>query len=291
MRLALGTAQFGLNYGISNKTGQVVLNEIQEILSLARSEGVDTIDTGMAYGNSEALLGEAGVMGFKVITKLPTIPDLKKKDIADWVRKKIINSISNLKTNSIYGVLLHDTTQLNSKNAGIAFNILAEMKSEGLIQKSGISIYSPDVIDTIFDNFKLDILQAPLNLVDRRLLTSGVLKKLYENGVEVHIRSAFLQGLMLLPFNEIPPYFSKWDSIWEHWHKWLDKTKIQAPAACLGYLSHFSEISRIIVGVENHGQFKELIDYYRLYEFLNLNYPDLSCSDEELINPSCWKTA
>ena len=89
MRIALGTAQFGMDYGIANTKGQVTRSEVKEIIQLAESRGIDTIDTAIVYGESEACLGDAGVQGFKVITKLPPLPE-SCTDVGGWVQEGIL---------------------------------------------------------------------------------------------------------------------------------------------------------------------------------------------------------
>lgn len=73
-RLALGTAQFGMRYGVANRVGQVPAGEARRILERARTAGMDTLDTAAAYGASETLLGSVGVADWIVVTKLPPCP-------------------------------------------------------------------------------------------------------------------------------------------------------------------------------------------------------------------------
>ena len=113
--LALGTVQFGLPYGVANISGQVSPKEIQLILATAKESGIDTIDTAIAYGDSEKSLGEVGVDGWNIVTKIPEIPLLDSNlDIRKWLRHNIKESLGRLNVTSIYGVLLHRPDQLNN---------------------------------------------------------------------------------------------------------------------------------------------------------------------------------
>ena len=91
------------------------------------------------------------------------------------------------------------------------------MKKNGVISKIGISIYSPSQLDLILPKFSIDIVQAPFNIVDRRILNSGWLEKLSKKNIETHIRSVFLQGLLLMQYEKIPNQFSHWNRVWLKW--------------------------------------------------------------------------
>ena len=156
-RIALGTVQFGLNYGISNYSGKVLHSDVCEILIEAKNQGINTIDTAIIYGESETVLGKSEVSNFKIVTKLPPIP-LNVKDINAWATKNVYSSISKLRVSNLYGLLLHNSSDLIGDNGKKLYDILSNLKSEGLVEKIGISIYSPEELDDIEKkNFKLDI--------------------------------------------------------------------------------------------------------------------------------------
>ena len=138
-RLALGTAQFGMPYGIANTSGQVSRDEAKAILDLASANGIDTIDTAIAYGESEACLGDIGVENFRMVTKLPTLPEGVAK-IEEWIDGEVEASLKRLRTDSLYGLLLHRSAQFGIPAVRTA---LARLKQGGKVQKIGVSIYSP----------------------------------------------------------------------------------------------------------------------------------------------------
>ena len=198
MNYALGTVQFGMKYGISNEEDETSVEEINSILNICKKFEIDTIDTAIDYGNSEIKLGMAGVKDFKVVTKIPSI-DPKVDDVSYLIKNSIMDSLEKLKLNSIYGLLLHKSSDLKSIKNREIINSLNNLKQEGIVKKIGCSIYSPDELDFIVNSLDVDIIQAPLNLFDRRLIDSGWLSKLKSYGVEIHTRSIFLQGLLLMP--------------------------------------------------------------------------------------------
>ena len=286
MKLALGTAQFGLSYGVANQNGQVDLEAGRKIVRMATARGIDTIDTAIAYGESEQRLGEIGVGDFKIITKLPAIP-AECVDISAWVSQNLTASLKRMNLSKLDGVLLHQPSQLLERRGQEIYDALTQVKSAGLVNKIGVSIYSPLELDSIIQTFDIDIVQAPLNLIDRRLVTSGWLRQLHERCIEVHIRSVFLQGLLLMKRGQIPVKFERWSTIWNTWYNSLAHHNLSALTACLQYPLSLPEVNRVIVGVDNAAQLLELVDSHQI-NFPQHDWKSIACDDEELINPSKW---
>lgn len=286
MKLALGTAQFGLSYGVANQNGQVDLEAGRKIIRMAAARGIDTIDTAIAYGESEQRLGEIGVGDFKIITKLPAIP-AECVDISAWVSQNLTASLKRMNLSKLDGVLLHQPSQLLERRGQEIYDALTQVKSAGLVNKIGVSIYSPLELNSIIQTFDIDIVQAPLNLIDRRLVTSGWLRQLHERCIEVHIRSVFLQGLLLMKRGEIPVKFERWSTTWNTWHSSLAQNNLSALTACLQYPLSLPEVYRVIVGVDNAAQLLELVDSHQI-NVPQHDWKSIACDDEELINPSKW---
>lgn len=285
MRLALGTVQFGLPYGVANKSGQVLRAEAKSMLHLASLSGIDTLDTAIAYGESEDCLGDVGVGDFKVITKLPAIPD-KCLDVDGWVSEQLSASLSRLRAVKVYGLLLHRSQDLLGSNGASLYRVLEKLKEIGLVNKIGVSIYSPNELDLLAKDFRFDLVQAPFNLIDRSFLESGWMHRLKDNGVEIHTRSSFLQGLLLMKESDIPKKFSSWSHLWKRWHDWLLENNISSLQATLAFPLSFSEIDRVIVGSDGLTQLQQILDAIRAP--LITNFPSIDCYDDYLINPSRW---
>jgi len=282
MKLALGTAQFGLPYGVANTAGKVSHFEVAKIMTRARESGIDLLDTAIAYGDSETSLGAAGVGGFKVVTKLPR--DIEG-DVGMWVTKHLKASLQRLGVDAVYGLLLHRSTQLLGPDGQSLAKILLKLKAEGLVSKIGVSIYAPDELDAVTQICAIDIVQAPFNLFDQRLMTSGWLKRLHDTGTEVHVRSAFLQGLLLMPRNNVPELFLPWSALFDQWHLWLADGHSTAVQACLAFVNH-PMIDRVVVGIDSLAQLNEILHASTFSPVVKL--PDLACNDMNLINPSNW---
>ena len=287
MKLALGTVQFGLNYGIANNHGQVSFKEAPKIIQYAKQSGIDTLDTAIAYGDSEYRLGKIGIQDWKVVTKLPAIPS-GCNDISKWINEAVSTSLERLKLNSLYGILLHWPQQLLDNDGVKIYLALKQVKEAGLTQKIGISIYDPKELDKFCSKHHFDIIQAPFNILDNRLINSGWIYHLADMETELHVRSIFLQGLLLMKPNERPNKFNRWSSIWSIYDDWLTQTKITSLQACLRYALSFPEISKVIIGVDSLNQLMDILKEAKGPA------PEISelfkTHDSDLLNPSNWPT-
>ena len=284
-RIALGTVQFGMSYGVANQVGQITYKDGKAIIKEAKKAGVDTLDTAILYGRSEEVLGKIDVSEFRVITKLPEIP--QNKNIKEYILQSINDSLDRLKINCLTGILLHSPLQLLETGFDIIFSTLEELKRNGLVEKIGFSIYSPNDLDRLWNNFKPDIVQAPFNIFDQRLLHSGWLQKMHRTGVEIHVRSVFLQGLLLMGRDTRPAKFQKWAQVWSKWHNWLKAQNISAIQAALDFVLSQKEIDKVVIGVDSLQHLKEILqvaNHSKNVDFNNVTFTN----DELLINPAHW---
>jgi hypothetical protein len=285
MKLALGTAQFGMNYGIYNLSGRMSLLEAKEIIRVGREHGIDTLDTAIAYGDSEALLGQLDIGHWKIITKLPSVPD-NCTDIEQWVRNQIQQSMTRLRVTKLHGVLLHHPAQLLEPMGPALYNALQSIKSIGMTRKIGVSVYGPHELDALFDAYKFELIQAPLNILDRSLVDSGWTAQLHDAGIEVHTRSVFLQGLLLMPQSQRPVKFLRWTDIWNEWDCWLEREGLTPVQACLRYVTSLSTIDRVVIGVDDVVQLNQIL---KSANGRLTNLPEFNTlRDARLINPARW---
>ena len=287
MKLALGTVQFGLPYGVANTTGQVEPGAVAAVLRHARLAGIDTLDTAINYGESEQRLGEAGVDGWKIVSKLPECPDACN-DVAAWVEGQVHDSLSRLKVTRLAGILLHRPNQLLGSKGNALWAALLDLKKDGIVDKAGYSIYEPGELDALWPDFHPDLVQAPYNVLDRRLVTSGWLQRMNREGVEVHVRSVFLQGLLLMSERDRPKKFARWSRLWAAWDAWLHEQGLSALQGCLGFAMADPNISRVIVGVDSVHQLDAIVSFA---ETRISQCPEiLDSPDLDLINPSRWNS-
>lgn len=281
-RLALGTVQFGLDYGVANSRGRVEADEVAAILDLARTAGIDTLDTAVGYGGSERTLGEAGVAGFNILTKLPELPEATT-DVIGWVLTEATASIERLGRQRLHGLLLHRPLDLVGPRGQELRAGLVAARETGLTDRIGVSVYSPEDLDRVW-NDDLDLVQAPSNALDRRLASSGWLDRLADAGAEVHTRSAFLQGLLLM--DERPAYFDRWADVLGSWDRWVESNECSPVEAALGAALADDRIDRVVIGVDGRDQLGEILD--ALGAPLPVPPDTLGSEDLDLIDPSRW---
>jgi len=255
-------------------------------MEYAWSAGLDTLDTAIVYGESERRLGEVGVSQWHIISKLPMLPE-NCADIAGWVYEAVSGSLDRLKISRLSGLLLHQPQNLLGPQGAALYDAMIVLKERGLVERLGVSIYSPDELDVLWPRFQLELVQAPYNIIDRRLATSGWLEKLHHAGVEVHVRSVFLQGLLLMEKVMRPTSFDRWQPLWEQWEHWLDAQSLTPLQACLAFAGAQAEIDRVIVGVDTQIQLQEIVN---AADTLVLPPAALMSEDLDLINPSRWNT-
>ena len=288
MKLALGTAQFGLDYGVSNASGQVEISEVKDILREADGYNIDTLDTAVVYGNSESVLGRVGVNQFNIVTKLPPIPkDVRNIDL--WVNTHINSSLRKMRIERVSGLLLHRSADLFEIPKRQLIDSLCKLKDDGVVNKIGVSIYNPDELDDIEKHgIKIDIVQAPFNILDRRLESSGWLNKLSSSGIEIHTRSVFLQGLLLQKKVQRNPYFNRWSDYFNMFDEWVSDTKQTPLSASLNFSYSFDKINKIVVGVQNKLQLIEILT--SISRDSKISVPsELKIDDPMLINPVNWR--
>lgn len=262
IKIAIGTAQFGLDYGISNKNGKVSLNEIDKILEFARSVKIDTIDTAQGYGDSEQVLSNFDLSHFKIVTKV----------IGD---AKLEKSLDNLKLSRIYALMFHREDEVNDET----WKRISWYKNQQLVSKVGVSVYSPEKLLQLINYFPIDIVQFPLNILDQRFLP--LLPELKKKNIEVHVRSVFLQGLLLMKIEEVNNYFSPIKPLLQQ----ITQPKL---ANALGFPKSIHSVDKMVVGCTNLHELQEIYENYTLNATMS-DYQKFMINDEKYINPSHWR--
>ena len=281
-KLGLGSAQWGLNYGISNTFGQPSSEEVSKIINLASDKGIKLIDTANSYGNSENVIGQNNLKDFKIITKI-SLNNLRDKQ---FLTDKFYESLNNLGLKTLHGLLIHNCDELFSVDYQLLIDLLVNLKNQGLVEKIGFSAYNSNQINNGLNLFKPDIVQIPFNVFDQRLLNDGTLNILKNKKIEVHARSIFLQGLLIMNPAQIPKYFDKWKILLQRWHNYCIEIGSSPKSVALSFSSSQNLIDKVIIGIEKSTQLMEIIDLPAVSSNLNLSF--LSCEEEDLIDPSFW---
>ncbi|MCE9943456.1 aldo/keto reductase [Aeromonas rivipollensis] len=281
MRLALGTVQFGLAYGISNSAGEVPDDELDTILALARQLGVDTLDTAQAYGNAESRLGSRPTADFRLVNKLA--PGIRPPEVNACVQ----SSLQRLGRTRLDGLLLH-----RSQDASPAlFEALATLQQEGKVGKTGVSVYSPEELALWLEQgYPLELVQLPANLLDQRFLRSGWLDRLQDLGCEIHVRSLFLQGLLLMQPDLRPDHFHPFSEQLARLDGWQPHSSPLHKA--LSLIPALPQVSRFVVGVCHAHELAAIASAYaHLHPCHGNELAALACDEPALINPALWRTS
>ena len=269
-KIALGTAQFGLNYGIANSKGRVPREEVFNILDLALDKGIDTLDTARAYGEAEKVLGEyPKIKRFKVITKF-----------SENAEEELNESLQSLKLKKIYGLLAH-RAEVFIKDPSLWDEVL-KLKIEGLVDKVGFSLYFPWELERLW-NLSFDIVQVPYNILDRRF--EPLLPKLKNRGIEVHVRSAFLQGLLLIDLTELNPFFDDIKPILLELRKLSQNKGTELKDLLLCFVLKNHHVDKVIMGVDSIKQL-ELNLAVECSKDIEVPRYDI---DEKFLVPFMWK--
>jgi aryl-alcohol dehydrogenase-like predicted oxidoreductase len=285
-RLSLGTVQFGLPYGVANTTGQVDEVTAHAILHMAKECGVAALDTASSYGTSEAVIGTFGSDGWRITTKLAALPDTCD-DIAAWVEGEIRGSLHRLRATLVHTVLLHRPDDLLGGRGAQLQDALAACRANGLFDAQGVSLYSTGDLERYEGKFEIDAVQLPFNILDRGLVTEGHARRLRDAGIEVQVRSIFLQGLLLLPLEEQIRRFPTGEHVWRALATWTNAHDLTPYEACVRFALGQSDLDAIIVGVDSTEHLAALL---AVAEKPPLDVPAILVSDDpEVIDPRRWQ--
>jgi hypothetical protein len=284
-KIIIGSANFNQIYGI--KKNFIKKSEITKLLNLALKNKIKTIDTSPLYNNSEKIIGLLNNNRFKIISKIPKPPkNIKRENIKKWLKQSVMVSLKNLKLKKFECLLLHNANSLLSKNGDEIYKCIRSMKISGFTNKIGVSIYDFHVLDKILKKFKFNLIQAPFNILDQRLVEKGWLKKLKKRKIEVHARSIFLQGILLLKHNQLPKKLIKLSKNLKIWENWLKKNKFNSMQLCLSYVLNQRQLDGIVVGCNNTNQLKQILKLKKIKN--NFSLPNLNIKDKKLIDPRKW---
>ena len=285
-RIVLGGAQLGLPYGILNGGETLSREEVARILDTAVGQGIDSIDTAIAYGQSESVIGETAQNRFNIISKLPPLPS-EVSNVSEWVHMQVDASLARLKCKSLDALLLHRPQDLVEQHGAELYAAINSLKIKKIIQRFGISIYAPDELAGIIGKFDIDVVQAPLNVFDRRIL--GVIDQLTARNIEVHVRSVFLQGVLIASPKDRPQRFQPWSEHFAQFDTWVHSTGLSAMACCLGFALQQPGVAKLVIGTTSA---ESLVEIMNSVPNIYLEVPaDLRSSSEQLIDPRIWSVA
>lgn len=283
MKLGIGCAQFGMQYGIANRHGVPSFEEGVNILKLAHNAGIKTLDTAVAYGASEAVLGQ-------LVREVPAPWEITTKIACSGIRSDWDRALSESEQRlgaSPHTLMCHRVGDW-LQNAPFR-DWLFHCRTEGKVVKVGVSVYTPAEA-ALAARFSPDVVQAPLSILDQRILKTGVARELGEAGVELHVRSVFLQGVLFLTDEQLNPWLAPLRPILATARALAREHGLSLGLFSLAFVNSLREVGKVIVGVERADQLSELIPSARLPLSVSVIelILQLSLPGEALIDPRRW---
>lgn len=276
-KLALGTVQFGIDYGISNNNGKTPFDEVEKILSVAKELGISMLDTAQAYGDSEEIIGSLDENRFQVVTKLHP-SKLSHKEVKDLIS----DSLDKLRCKSLYAVLFHNAQSAFEHTEAI--EALKSEKMEERIKKYGYSVYTPQELEQLIALYGMpDLVQVPFSHLDRRFEVQ--LKALKGQGVEIHTRSTFLQGLFFVNPNSLNDFFTPVKEYIGYLQQCFNSKSMLA-AYLLKFVLDQPFIDHVVIGVNTAKQLMENLT--ALIEVEDSIEVEIPLVHSKILMPNLW---
>jgi aryl-alcohol dehydrogenase-like predicted oxidoreductase len=288
LRLALGGAQIGFDYGITNTSGKLSDENLGDIIELAEKH-ISIIDIAPSYGDAERRLGEflKPDTHFKIITKTPPLSNEETiNSKISLLMSAFEQSLSDLKQTSVYGILIHDVRDLIANGGKQIFKALQLLKDKGLVKKIGVSVYHRNELDIILSRYSIDIVQFPMNMFNRTFDDSVLLGMLKKSNIELHVRSIFLQGLLLTPFQKWPSTLANMAGKVNAWEERLQALGISRMTNALDFIKSREFIDYGIVGVSSVLELESIIDAYK-ETTSHFNFDDYAL--DGAVDPGTWE--
>jgi len=286
-KLILGTVQFGLDYGVNNTSGKPSKENIKSILDFAYNSGIQLLDTAEAYGDSQNKIGEYhnnSTNKFNVITKFSSNTEGFSLNIIE----RVYNNLKILDVDKLYCYMFHSFDDFNKYFEKYRKDLLI-LKRDGIINNIGVSLYSNDELESVLKFNEITLVQLPFNLLDNNNKRGNIIKKAKAKGIEIHTRSAFLQGLFFKNTSEftvkikpLGPYLNLLNDLCDEHYKMND--------LALNYVCNQKNIDKVLIGVDNVQQLASnmLSEKKMITKELTNNIEVIDVKETKLLNPSNW---
>tara|TARA_B100000963_G_scaffold350776_1_gene361469 strand:- start:323 stop:1177 length:855 start_codon:yes stop_codon:yes gene_type:complete len=283
MKLAIGTAQWGMEYGINNSLGIVKDCEIEKMKSFLIQENITMIDSARSYGNSEKKIGKLFNNDFKIVSKFGNVNKFGS------IKDQLDHSLRNLKLKFIYGYLFHDTKELINNLK--LWDDLKSLKEMNRVKKIGFSIYEINDLEYLIENKCIpDIIQLPYNILDRKF--EKYLPNLKKMNIEIHARSIFIQGLVFMELSHIDNRLKVLKKPLKLLKKIASDSSNSLDHIALQYVLLNNYIDYMVIGFDNFIQLKQIVN--KLNKPINndifkkIKKIELNKIEKKYINPSNW---
>tara|TARA_B100000925_G_scaffold190756_2_gene144292 strand:+ start:2969 stop:4345 length:1377 start_codon:yes stop_codon:yes gene_type:complete len=285
-KIVLGTAQFGMEYGINNKAGKISEKEIFNILNYSHSKGIRFLDTAESYGNSEEIIGKFHKINSDKKFKIYSKGYFGSSNLI--TSENVERNLSKLKIDKYEGYMIHNFNVLNDNKK--LFNQLEKIKKLGLIKNIGVSVYTNENVKEIIDSSFFDFVQLPFNLLDNSKKRKLIIEQAKLAGIRVYARSLFLQGLFFMPKSKLPKKLLPLNKYLDQLKKICMDNKVLMEDLSLNYVLGKNYIDKVIFGVDNLDQLKRNINKVEKPQTLQCESVDsIDVIEKELLNPVNWK--
>ncbi len=293
--LVLGTAQFGLRYGITNHVGQVRSEEVRAIVDAAVANGIRWVDTARGYGTSESALAQslAAHSDVRVITKVPALASFGHLGVA--LTERIIESTREssrqLGRDPVDMVLCHSASDLSGAEGAELASAMWRLQDEGLVRGIGFSAYSVAEAASASKVMHPDVVQLPMSVFDQRILEPQArqgLDQLRASGTKIHVRSIFLQGLAVTPTSELPDAFSDLSSKHSRFERACKDEGVTQLEACVAFARDCEMIDGVVVGVTSSRELEQICRAFRSPP-IGLDWESFAANDSQHVDPRTWR--
>lgn len=288
-KIILGTAQFGIDYGINNSKGKPSFHIMTEVFDKAFAHGIRFLDTAEAYGDSQLRIGKyhrSSNNNFKIITKYSK----NRNELPDNIYDRVRHNIQTLYVDKLYCYMFHNFQDYIDFYNDFKDD-LQRLKSLNLIEKIGVSLHTNEEIEHVLNNKEIDLIQLPFNLLDNSSLREKILLKAKNLGFEIHTRSVFLQGLFFKDSNSLKGNLKLLKNELIKISNEVRREEINDLA--LNYVFNKKFIDGVLVGVDNLSQLDNNLTILKNSNFEDshlFKYIDsIKVSNLKMLNPVNWK--
>lgn len=289
MKIGLGSAQFGMNYGITNNSGMLKTDTVHQLIDISLSNKIYFLDTSPSYGNAEKIIGKhPNVHQLQICSKIDPIDSNKilPQHIYD-LEVKVETSLKNLNVTKLDTLLVHGPEDFLKDGNNLLFNSLVELKKKGLVENIGASVYTSEQVNKIINLFEIDTLQLPINLFDQTLVRNGCIKNLYKKGITIHARSIFLQGLLLCNPESLSNFFDPIKPNLKAFHKYCFEKNTTPLSLAIDYVKSLQNVDMSIVGVTSESELNEII-IANVKNTKSIDWSVFHIDNRQQTNPISW---
>jgi aryl-alcohol dehydrogenase-like predicted oxidoreductase len=265
---------------------------VREILRRAWLSGVDMLDTAASYGQAEAVIGEMRPddARFSMVTKCPPLADFRcDSGPVEQIVARVRQSRELLKAEILDGLLVHHAPDLLDPVGPELFRNLVQLKMEGIVRRVGVSVYDPETLAAVLDRYPIEIVQLPLNVFDQRFIKCGAVALLRCRGIEVHVRSVFLQGNLIGEGSRLPNALSPVrNRIVQFQQRARDMGHSPASAA-LTFVAQCEGVTRVVIGVDSEQQLEESVEAFDRALTTSFDASDFNIDDLDIVDPRRWR--